>query len=310
MLPRYADMCDKLCVNVVAYDYSGYGPSSIVSSEQEAISYYQAFMNAARASSSSRGTIAPSQSNSSVSVHMQERITPTVNYTYENIKAVYDWIVNESGLLASRNPSRELIVYGQSVGSGPSCKLAIDRQRPICGLILHSPIMSGIRVISQNRGPLACFDIYPNISRINYVRCPVLVIHGEDDEEVTVNHGKSIQNNVPEQFRTTPLYVRGAGHNDIVESFPVQYYRRMKDFLAHIQSFHAEEGSNPNQPYGYQQKNHSSFASVNDDILDRSYQVREDYDDDDDQRESGYIGNNLVSHTGSDNTNQEKMILL
>ncbi len=306
MLPRYADMCDKLCVNVVAYDYSGYGPSSTVNSELDAVAYYQAFVDAARASSASRGTIAPSRSNASTPGSVQERTLPTVNYTYDNIKIVYDWIVNESGLLSSKNPSRELIVYGQSVGSGPSCKLAIDKQRPICALILHSPIMSGIRVISQNRGPLACFDIYPNISRISYVKCPVLVIHGEDDEEVTVNHGKSLQTNVPEQFKTIPLYVRGAGHNDIVESFPVQYYRRMKDFLAHIQSFHAEEGSDPNQPYGYQQKYHSSFASVNEDILDRSYQVREE----DEEGENGLVGNNRISQTESDNSKQEKMILL
>jgi hypothetical protein len=45
------------------------------------------------------------------------------------------------------------------------------------GLILHSPIMSGIRVLTASR-LLSCWDIYPNIERIKSVQCPVFIIHG------------------------------------------------------------------------------------------------------------------------------------
>jgi hypothetical protein len=112
-------------------------------------------------------------------------------------------------------------VYGQSVGSGPSCYLASSKpvagvqSRCLCpclqglrhcgvivlwfvdkrkcnidvnivtnnhtispvGLILHSPIMSGIRVLTASR-LLSCWDIYPNIERIKSVQCPVFIIHG------------------------------------------------------------------------------------------------------------------------------------
>ena len=41
----------------------------------------------------------------------------------------------------------------------------------ICGMVLHSPIMSGMRVLTPSRA-LACLDIYPNIDRIKKVKAP------------------------------------------------------------------------------------------------------------------------------------------
>ena len=45
------------------------------------------------------------------------------------------------------------------------------------GMILHSPILSGIRVLTASR-LLSCWDIYPNIDRIRDVKCFVFIIHG------------------------------------------------------------------------------------------------------------------------------------
>lgn len=85
---------------------------------------------------------------------------------------MYDFAV-ESGVTA--NPRNDLILYGQSVGSGPSCYLA--SRRPVRALILHSPILSGLRVITPNRC-LCCCDIFPNVDRMPRMQCPVFVIHG------------------------------------------------------------------------------------------------------------------------------------
>ena len=169
MFSMYAFMSSELKINVVAYDYTGYGTS------------------------------------------MADGIRPTEKQTYRDIDAVYDWCIT-SNLVT--NPRSEIVLYGQSVGSGPSCYLASTR--PVAGLILHSGrtsvnqwinertnervifsctimyylvlmscvcmchvagILSGIRVLTQSRA-LWCFDIYPNITRIQHVSCPTFVIHG------------------------------------------------------------------------------------------------------------------------------------
>lgn len=56
------------------------------------------------------------------------------------------------------------------------------------GVVLHSPIMSGMRVLTDSRA-LSCLDIYPNVDRMARVRCPVMVMHGMKDEEVSADTG-------------------------------------------------------------------------------------------------------------------------
>lgn len=49
--------------------------------------------------------------------------------------------------------------------------------------MLHSPILSGMRVLTESRA-LSCLDIYPNVDRASRLMCPVMVMHGARDEEV------------------------------------------------------------------------------------------------------------------------------
>jgi len=54
----------------------------------------------------------------------------TEKQTYIDIETVYEYCL-ESKLVI--DPSKEIILYGQSVGSGPSCFLA--PRKPIAGII-------------------------------------------------------------------------------------------------------------------------------------------------------------------------------
>lgn len=203
MWMRYVELCRELHVNVLGYDYSGYGQST--------------------------GT--PSESN-----------------TYSDLNAAYDYLV-VSGRCP--NPEKQIILYGQSVGSGPSCKLASRRKRPVRGLILHSPIMSGLRVVAKNRGPLCCFDIYPNINRIRNVKCPVFIIHGDEDEQVGFRHGVGLQEAVPEQYKTEPWWVKGGGHNDIVFNNYKEFFSRLKSYVSNLERADNKDSSDSFQSAKY-----------------------------------------------------------
>jgi hypothetical protein len=66
--------------------------------------------------------------------------------TYRDIKAVYDYVLDE---LVDGEPTN-IILYGQSVGSGPCCHLAAS-EGELGGMILHSPFTSGMRVLTPSR---------------------------------------------------------------------------------------------------------------------------------------------------------------
>jgi len=151
--------------------------------------------------------------------------------TYRDIKLVYQWVVDN----VVKDES-QIVVYGQSVGSGPSCYIC--KKRPnVGGLILHSPFMSGMRVLTPSRA-LACLDIFPNIDRIKHVQCKVMVIHGALDEEVDIAHGYALHQAVPADLRAEPWWVPDRGHNDITEGTGKlnEYIRRLKAFTDGLDS--------------------------------------------------------------------------
>jgi dienelactone hydrolase len=78
---------------------------------------------------------------------------PTEYNTYADIEAVYECLVRDYG-----TRPEEIVLYGQSVGSGPSLELA-KRIPQLRGLVLHSPILSGIRVMYPVKHSY-WFDIY------------------------------------------------------------------------------------------------------------------------------------------------------
>ncbi|GER41028.1 alpha/beta-Hydrolases superfamily protein [Striga asiatica] len=95
---------------------------------------------------------------------------PTECNTYADIDAVYKCLMEKYGV-----KDEQLILYGQSVGSGPTIDLA-SRVPYLRGVVLHSPILSGLRVLYPVKRTF-WFDIYKNIDKIGEVNCPLLVIH-------------------------------------------------------------------------------------------------------------------------------------
>jgi hypothetical protein len=66
--------------------------------------------------------------------------------TYTDIKGVLDYTVEK---ICGKDESK-VILYGQSVGSGPCCYLGC-REEELGGMILHSPFLSGMRVLTPSR---------------------------------------------------------------------------------------------------------------------------------------------------------------
>ena len=90
---------------------------------------------------------------------------------------------------------RSYIVFccvGQSLGSGPT--LHLTKVRPLSGVVIHSGLMSGLRVI-RNVKNTSWFDIYPNVDIVKSVNAPLFVIHGIEDEEIPIHHGQGIAEN-------------------------------------------------------------------------------------------------------------------
>lgn len=137
---------------------------------------------------------------------------PTEECCYEDIEAAYQYLIQERQL-----QPEQIVLYGRSLGSGPSCYLAAKTAaagRSVAGLILQSPLLSAYRVAFNFRFTL-WGDKFPNIDRAPFIQCPVFIIHGTQDEVVPFWHGQDLFLAVPQPWRAKPFWVEGAGHNNI-----------------------------------------------------------------------------------------------
>lgn len=153
MFQFFVELSDRLRVNIMGYDYAGYGRSNGEPSEQN---------------------------------------------TYADIEAVYKCLKEIYEV-----KEEDIILYGQSIGSGPTLELATKLPQ-IRGVILQSAILSGLRVMYRIKYSL-WLDIYKNIDKIPYVSCPILVIHGTEDEVVDISHGKKLWE--LSKMKNEPLWV-------------------------------------------------------------------------------------------------------
>ncbi len=146
--------------------------------------------------------------------------TPSEHNAYQDIAAAYQYLTENL-----RIPSDRIILYGHSVGSGPSIDLAT--RHPVAGVILEGAFTSTFRVATQI--PILPFDRFDNLSKIRSVRSPILIMHGTEDQVIPFSHAKQLfaQANEPKQFGA----IVGADHSDLMEVAGLKYRNALKDFV-------------------------------------------------------------------------------
>eukprot|EP00927_Polykrikos_kofoidii_P063045 TRINITY_DN57853_c0_g1_i1.p1 TRINITY_DN57853_c0_g1~~TRINITY_DN57853_c0_g1_i1.p1 ORF type:complete len:268 (+),score=26.61 TRINITY_DN57853_c0_g1_i1:304-1107(+) len=136
------------------------------------------------------------------------------------IEAAYEY------LLQSFSPHR-IVLFGRSIGSGPTIDLAM-RHSEIRGIVLQSPMESCGRAALGATSAWVAYglDLFRNYEKIDKVSCPVLVMHGIDDEVVPIDHGESLVEAC--QRPAEPLWLEGCGHNNMPNDVCL---RRVREFI-------------------------------------------------------------------------------
>ncbi|XP_077391098.1 alpha/beta hydrolase domain-containing protein 17A [Festucalex cinctus] len=147
---------------------------------------------------------------------------PTEKDLYADIDAAWHALRTRYGV-----SPESIILYGQSIGTVPTVDLASRYE--CAAVVLHSPLTSGMRVAFPDTKKTYCFDAFPNIEKVSKITSPVLVIHGTEDEVIDFSHGLTLFELCPKAVE--PLWVEGAGHNDI--ELYSQYLERLRRFIGH-----------------------------------------------------------------------------
>ena len=153
---------------------------------------------------------------------------PSEAYCFADIDAAFSYLKH-----VLRIPTSNIILYGRSLGSGPSCYLAArtaEEGDAVGGLILHAPFLSVYRIVIES-GCTLPGDRFPNVDFAPSIRSPVLLIHGTKDSIVPFNHSERLLETVAEPYRTEPLFIKGMGHNNVHASVRPYFIDKLRKYL-------------------------------------------------------------------------------
>jgi abhydrolase domain-containing protein 17 len=216
-------LCKMLRVNLFAYDYCGYGMAFEEGKWRRGHGYHFAW-----------ASVFPGIVN--WYSLFQNTDSPSEDNCYADIEAAYDFLRN-----SLRIPNQNIVLYGRSLGSGPSCHLtagtALSEDGPVGGLILHAPFMSVYRIVVDT-GCTVFGDKFPNVDYAPMINSPVLLIHGTNDQIVPFYHSEKIYQALKPECRSRPLYIDGMGHNNVHSAVRPMFVDRVCEYLdRHILPF-------------------------------------------------------------------------
>lgn len=133
--------------------------------------------------------------------------SPTENGLYEDSETAMNYLIKQG----INTPN--IVVFGESLGTGVATKLASEHQ--FCALVLQSPFTS-LTNLSRQHYPwllLKPWDQFNSIERIKKIHTPLLVLHGTMDRIVPYSEGLTIfqEANEPKTLKT----FKGYDHNNL-----------------------------------------------------------------------------------------------
>lgn len=158
---------------------------------------------------------------------------PSESSVYADIRAAYKYLVSERHV-----PPHRIVLFGRSLGSGPTVDLAATLGSQLAGVVLIAALTSCVRVVFRNAPHTAKFDMFANIDKIGNIRVPVFCVHGMLDDVVPFSHGLELLRRA--RYPLEPLWIRGAAHNNLESSrFQYEVFLRYMKVLQEFRRWNA-----------------------------------------------------------------------
>jgi fermentation-respiration switch protein FrsA (DUF1100 family) len=154
--------------------------------------------------------------------------TPSEEGSYLDVKGAWNYLIEHEGLAPS-----DIILFGRSLGGAVAAWLA--RQHTPKALIIEStftsaPDLAG-KLYFYLPVKLLCRYKYNALAAIKEIKCPVLIVHSQEDEIVPFRHGRMLFEaaNDPRAF----LEISGSHNEGFITSGDV-YINGLKAFLDQV----------------------------------------------------------------------------
>ena len=152
--------------------------------------------------------------------------TPSSVKARQDAAAAYKWLTE-----SQRIAPETIIAHGRSLGGSLAVWLAATHE--VGALVIESTFASAFRV--KTHWKLLPWDKFDSLSLIARVHCPVLVMHGTEDEVIPFWHGKKLYDAAPEPKQH--LWITNGRHHDYAYAAGDQYLAVFEDFIKSVPAY-------------------------------------------------------------------------
>ena len=162
---------------------------------------------------------------------------PSESGVYRDARAALDYLSSRSDV-----DPEGIVFFGRSLGTAVAVELAEDLAEDLTGgktpygMILVSPLTT-LKDMARALHPLLPLHLlvgsrFDSLSRIGNIHCPLLVVHGENDEIIPLEQGRELfaAANSPKRFLSLPT----TGHNDSFSGSGAELWQSLDNFLASL----------------------------------------------------------------------------
>ena len=147
---------------------------------------------------------------------------PTEQGLYDDAISAIRWLKNQGF------EERDIIIYGESLGTGVATEIAQNKN--FAGIILESPFTSMVDV-GKNKYPffpigLLLKDKYESYKKIKNINSPILIMHGEDDSIVPFFMGQKMY-----ELANEPKYSYFSKYDDHMMEYNEKLLKELKNFI-------------------------------------------------------------------------------
>lgn len=145
------------------------------------------------------------------------------------VAARFHALLDEQGFSGVR------FIMGRSLGSHPAIELAANQAERFRGLIIESGAANLRRLVTRigtgtpGRESAALVDGHQR--KLESIRLPTLILHGEYDELIPVEHAIELHEQLKAPEKDLVI-IPGAGHNDILWLGMEEYFEAITTFVA------------------------------------------------------------------------------
>lgn len=142
-------------------------------------------------------------------------------------------------LISQNYDPKEMILYGVSIGTGPTVQLAYaNKDVKFKGIVLQTPYTSVVSVVSESVayssyqtsvfGTCSNPDLFLTSKKIPEIVSPITIIHGTKDEVIPYDHAVKLSK-LNDNIKLITL--ENAGHNNIERNFGNELCQAIRQYV-------------------------------------------------------------------------------